>query len=308
VREGKPFVIEEAETDPVLRDWLAVQRVACIAFAPCRRRAKTWCIALEFLAPRTVAPRFLEVLQTATAALAAEDERRAADEARRTAEHTLVEERARVARDIHDTLAQGFTGVLMQINAATDGLELGDVGHAARHIERAAAYARLGLAEARRSVFALRPPLEAGQALADALRLAMGRMFDGLQIEVELRVSGIPRRFPIEQETELFRIVQEAFGNTVRHAQATRAEVVLDFGADALLLRARDDGRGFDPEVAASQGGFGLVSMRERAARIGAVLALSSAAGSGTTVSVTLPYDAAMLTSRVDSGGQHDRC
>jgi PAS domain S-box-containing protein len=208
---------------------------------------------------------------------------RLADESRQAA---VFAERNRLARDIHDTLAQGFTGVIVQLEAAKDA-----IGHRRRresddHIERAADLARHSLAEARRSVHALRPlALESG-GVGPVLERLLVTMTAGTGIDARFDTVGAGRKLPPEWEENLLRIGQEALANALKHANPRRIQVELRFDPERICLSLRDDGAGFDP--AAPSSGMGLSGMRERAARLGWRLEVRSRIGEGSEVFVGL--------------------
>ena len=207
----------------------------------------------------------------------------------RDAERELTLEKARMAREIHDTLAQGFTGVIMQLHATEDALEAGDDVDAARHVSRAVDRARFGLAEARRSVHALRPPLLDDGDLVRAIEKLGQRLYEGVAISFGVEVSGDVRRFTEPANIELFRIVQEAIGNALRHSRGRGVVVSLDYrDPDVFSLSVVDDGCGFVTD-AADGTGYGLVSMRERAERLNAGFDLSAVPGEGTTLRISMP-------------------
>ncbi len=198
------------------------------------------------------------------------------------------EERQRLAREIHDTLGQAFTAILIQLRSAEQTLL--DAPELARSaIGQVRALAHDGLTEARRAVDALRPqPLERFD-LATALRRAVVQATLGTPLEVHCTVRGDVYALPIDTATQLLRIAQEALSNTLKYADAQRLTLELVFEVEQLQLRVQDDGRGFEVEQASAAGGFGLLSMRARAAAIGAQLTISSAPGQGTTLLVALP-------------------
>ncbi|MBL7258616.1 sensor histidine kinase [Paractinoplanes lichenicola] len=190
-------------------------------------------------------------------------------------------ERERLARDIHDTLAQGFTSVLLLLEAAEAEPE---PESARRHLTRARHTAKENLDEARALIAALAPPALRDATLPDALRVLVGRVGADLPAPPALAVTGTPRPLPADQEVALLRVAQEALTNVRRHAAAATVGVELEY-ADGVVLRVTDDGRGFDP--AALTGGFGLSGMRERVAQVGGVLAVRSGPD-GTTVTAEL--------------------
>jgi PAS domain S-box-containing protein len=202
-------------------------------------------------------------------------------------------ERNRIARDIHDTLAQGFTGIIVQLEAAEDAGRRGLVDEAGQHLLKARQLARESLSEARRSVQALRPrPLEAG-GVVHALRALFGKLTDGA-LRGEFRVLGEPGAMPPEWEENLFRIAQECLTNVLRHAVASRIDATLAFGPDDIRFDCTDDGRGFDP--AAGSEGYGLLGMRERVVAMGGEIAVESVPGRGTRVSIRLSSTALPAT------------
>ncbi|MFF5427680.1 MULTISPECIES: sensor histidine kinase [unclassified Streptomyces] len=195
-------------------------------------------------------------------------------------------ERERLAREIHDTLAQGLSSIQLLLRAAERALP--PDAPAAGHIERARRAAQDNLAEARRFVRALAPPdLEHGSLAAALERLCA----PGAGPRVRFSVSGTPVALPTPYEVALLRIAQSALANTVRHAGASRAEITLSFMDGSVTLDVVDDGRGFDPAAVrpSSEGGFGLPAMRSRARSLGGAFTVESAPGQGTAVAVSLP-------------------
>lgn len=202
-------------------------------------------------------------------------------------ESDLMAERNRVARDIHDTLAQSFTGVIAQLEAAKGAFSLRKKVRASDHIDRAGELAREGLREARRSVQALRPLALEEKPLPAALKDLMERMTTGTTMEAKLSLEGEPRKLPPELETNLLRIGQEVLTNALRHARASRFEALLVFEDRQIRLDVRDNGHGFDP--AKSHEGFGLQGMRERAEDMGGQFSIESSGGNGTAIAIMLP-------------------
>ncbi|MGW6269014.1 sensor histidine kinase [Streptomyces sp. NPDC055060] len=211
-------------------------------------------------------------------------------------------ERERLAREIHDTLAQGLSSIQLLLRAAQRALPAGSP--AAPHVEQARAAAQDNLAEARRFVRALSPPDLAHGSLAGALeRLSASASpgSDGARVDVQFTVSGTPTELPTPYEVALLRTAQSALANTVRHAGAGRAEITLSFMDTSVSLDVVDDGRGFDPAsvprgggTGGHDGGFGLPAMRARARSMGGTLSVESAPGHGTAVAVTLPLPTAV--------------
>lgn len=207
-------------------------------------------------------------------------------DAERTA-GTLAE-RERLAREIHDTLAQGLSSIQLLLRAAQRDLPGGSP--AAAHIERARSTAQDNLAEARRFVRALTPPGLDNGSLAGALERLCATAHGPV---ARFTASGTPLALPTPYEVALLRIAQSALGNTVRHARAGRAEITLSFMETSVTLDVVDDGDGFDPARAVpGDGGFGLPAMRSRVRALGGTFTVESAPGRGTAVAVTLPVPA----------------
>jgi signal transduction histidine kinase/ligand-binding sensor domain-containing protein len=202
----------------------------------------------------------------------------------------VLEERARLAREIHDTLAQGFVGISSQLDAVA--MCMPDEGSAARrYLDLARRMARHSLTEARRSVMDLRASVLEGQDLAAALSSGARLWTAGAGVDVDIEVSGTPSELPQDYEQHLLRIAQEAVTNALKHSAATKILIKLHMEARKLYLRIVDNGRGFEQDgVFASLGGhFGLIGMRERAERLGGELTLASEPGQGTEVEVRVP-------------------
>ena len=191
-------------------------------------------------------------------------------------------ERQRLAGDIHDTLAQGFTSILMLIQAAQVDLD-GSHPRAGRHLDLAARTTRENLAEARALVADLAPAQLDDGTLPDALR----RLSREPGADASFALSGTPRPLPMATEVVLLRVCQEALANVRKHAGAHTATVRLDYDPDAIRLEVSDDGAGFDP--ARVNGGYGLRGMRTRVAEAGGTLSVRSAPGAGTHVSAMVP-------------------
>jgi signal transduction histidine kinase len=202
----------------------------------------------------------------------------------------VLEERARLAREIHDNLAQGFVGVSSQLDAVVLTLDT-RLDVARKHLHLARKMVRHSLTEARRSMMDLRASALEGRDLPTALSEVARRVTAGTPIQVYVRVAGELRNLPEEMEQQLLRIAQEALTNSVKHANAKEVRICLAWEDGELSLRIADDGQGFE-EVADSwkEGGhFGLLGMRERAQRLGGELQFHSETGHGTEVEVKVP-------------------
>lgn len=197
----------------------------------------------------------------------------------------IVEERNRLAREIHDTLAQSFTSVLVRLQTAT--LSFADNPlEAQHHLDLACEIARNGLLEARRSVYELRPrPLEKGD-LVSALTEYLHTMTRYTSLRTLFHHQGALELIPAYLEVELFRIAQEAITNVCKHAHATTLTIDLSLCCDRLQLSIQDDGRGFLLPNPTDLQGFGLISMQERTHRIGGQFAINTRQGEGTQILV----------------------
>jgi signal transduction histidine kinase len=200
----------------------------------------------------------------------------------------IAEERNRMAGEIHDTLAQGFAGILFQLEAARD-ISAENPREAMPYIERAEGLARSSLAEARRSVWALRPPELESQGLVGAVQVFLNRITAGTATKISFSVRGKPYPLPNEESLGLFRICQEAIVNALRHARASEIQIELAYESSDVDLSVQDNGRGLDLQLSGKSEGFGLISMRERAERIGARFEVSGEPGRGTRLRVVAP-------------------
>ncbi len=202
--------------------------------------------------------------------------------AAREREAGVMDERSRLAREIHDTVAQGLSSIQLLLHAAErSGMD----GEALEQVTLARQTAASSLAETRNFIRELAPPALDGQSLVDAVsRLAASTSRDGL--DVNFRVSGSPRHLDMPLETTLLRIAQASLSNVTQHASATHAELTLTYLEDWISLDIVDDGRGFSPADIDRPGSFGLVSLRERVEKLGGTLAIESQPGSGTAIAV----------------------
>ena len=225
----------------------------------------------------------------------------------------VLDERQRMAREIHDTLAQGLIGIITQLQAAEQGAD--DPAGWRRHFDAATALARESLSEARRSVEALRSESLETARLSEALGDVAGRWSSLHGIPVQVTTTGTARPMPPEAEFALLRTAQEALANVARHAQATRVGVTLSYMEHEVALDVRDDGQGFDLPKLCTQtastngtangnghsppdgGGFGLVAMRQRIESLAGTLQVESEPGFGTGISACIPAASAQARS-----------
>ncbi|HEY8994542.1 MAG TPA: sensor histidine kinase, partial [Lacunisphaera sp.] len=203
----------------------------------------------------------------------------------------VLSERTRIAREIHDTLAQGLTGISAQLEVLNNRIHLPS-SNWARHLDIARELVKGSLDEARRSVWNLRSQALEEAGLSEALDRLGRQLIEGSGVALNSTVAGEPRILPSEVENNLLRIGQEAITNAVRHAEASLISVTLSYLANQVRLEVCDDGKGVDlnhraPSV---QGGFGLAGMQERAHAMHASLTIVRGETRGTRVEITIPH------------------
>lgn len=207
----------------------------------------------------------------------------------------VMAERERLAREIHDTLAQGLSSIQLLLRAAERTMP-GTAGNAGRYVEQARQAAADNLAEARRFVVALSPPALDDTTLAGALERLCATTSARHRITARFHLTGDPVPLPTAHEVALLRIGQAALANTVRHAQAATADVTLSFLGEHIALDVVDDGIGFDadrpPSPDPESGGYGLAAMRSRTQALDGTLTIESSPGHGTALAARLPIDA----------------
>ncbi|MFB2894787.1 AAA family ATPase [Aerosakkonemataceae cyanobacterium BLCC-F50] len=209
-------------------------------------------------------------------------------DARKQAEQaSILEERNRMAREIHDTLAQAFTGIIVHLEAAAIKT-IEDPTTAQQCIQTGSELARFGLSEARRSVQALRPQMLADGDLYSAINRIATQLFSYTRTQITCELIGEKFPLPIEVENNFLRIGQEALTNAAKYAKATEIQINLVYEQTQCILRIKDNGQGFKIKNLSVGGGFGLLGMTERAERIGAHLSIQSAIGEGTEIVVSI--------------------
>ncbi|HEV7993984.1 MAG TPA: sensor histidine kinase, partial [Gemmatimonadaceae bacterium] len=201
----------------------------------------------------------------------------------------MLEERTRLAREIHDTLLQGFTGVSFQLMAA-----MGRVGGPPEFrtaLDEVLALAQKTLADARQAVWDMRPPALEDDEFTSAFQLSLERATTGTSCTLKYGVRGVPRPLDPTVETVLFRVAQEAVANVLKHATARTLHVVLAYGHRRVRLSIADDGSGFvvQPDLATYAGHWGLLGMRERASHVRGKLTVRSTPGVGTKIVLHVP-------------------
>lgn len=208
----------------------------------------------------------------------------------RSGEIGAVEERNRLAREIHDTLAQGLTAITLQLETADALLEgNADTERVRKAIQQAMTLTRANLEEARRSVLDLRAaPLE-GKTLAQAVADLLENWSKTAEVQTHLEIEGGRRSLPVRIEAGLYRVVQESLTNIRRHAHANTVTIRISMTPESVYLMIEDDGYGFDPSNIPQEGRYGLIGLNERVKLLGGTLNLQSNPNSGTRVEVQIP-------------------
>jgi signal transduction histidine kinase len=216
---------------------------------------------------------------------------RRASAARRRAQlefAAILGERNRIAREVHDTLAQGLGAILLQHEMLKDHLPGGS--EAENHLIEANEITRDCMTEARESIWNMRSQVLEKNDLPTALAGVLDQLTDSNGIEVGFDLKGTPFRLPPVVENNLLRIGQEAITNAVKHAAAKRIDVIVEYSPRQVTLRVKDDGRGFDPAtVQCGNTHFGLIGLRERSAELGATIHFKASPGHGTEVVLKYP-------------------
>ncbi|MEL6813810.1 MAG: GAF domain-containing sensor histidine kinase, partial [Cyanobacteria bacterium J06598_3] len=249
-------------------------------------------IALTFQTLPLLTNEQLEFIQALTnqATLAIHLTRLAEQSKTAALSNALTNERNRLAREIHDTLAQSFTGVSLQLEAAK-AAAIEDFDDSLYHITRAGNLARQGLSEARRSVRALRSQALETDTLSNALRTALAEMTQSSRTHARVILKGTPHPLPEDIQTNLLRIGQEATTNALRHANANTLTLTLEFCEAHIRMTITDNGQGCHITSLADVEGFGLVGMRERVHRFDGQFSFTSTPGNGTVIAVSIPTD-----------------
>ncbi|MBD8042753.1 sensor histidine kinase [Arthrobacter sp. Sa2BUA2] len=280
--------------------------------------AAQWAHAGTFHAAMLLGPAigagFAVIMGMAYQALYAEvtNQRRALDELHRTRaelarsqrEQGVLAERERLAREIHDTLAQGLASIVLVSRSAGDSLGDGDLAAVRERLRTVEATAAENLTEARRFVRDLQAPQSETGSLPDRLLRVCAAVQDqaaaqGQALECRFRLEGDPVQLPAPYEVAILRAVQSALANVLQHAGASTAVVTLGFVGQDVTLDIFDDGRGFDPSAVparqqprADGSGYGLISLRDRVTALGGNMDMESAPGEGTVLGIRLPLRA----------------
>ncbi len=293
-RTPAPLIIEHVADTPLLtrevRRWAAEAGVKTMLFVPlfsgqkllgvmrlCHQAQRRYYRVEEIELAQALAHQATLALQLTRLS---EQEQRAA----------IFSERTRMAREIHDTLSQGFTGILIQLEGAEDIVDndLQNTEELRLHLQRARTLARESLAEARRSVWELRPSLLEQSNLITALTQMVEQFTNGAGVQATFSCGGAPYPLSPLVEESLFRIAQEALSNALLHAQAQTVRILLTFAPQEIMLEIKDDGHGFD-KAAHTKRGFGLISMQERMEKLDGRLTITSKEGQGTTLCAVAP-------------------
>jgi len=202
-------------------------------------------------------------------------------------DQAVLHERQRLARDLHDAVAQALYSVTLHAEAAARLLAAGDLATTAEYLRELQDAAQEALEEMRRLIFELRPPILEQAGLAAALQARLDAVEGRAKLDTQLIVAGVSD-LPAPLEQALYRIAQEALNNILKHARARRVSVALRQSGAQLTFEIADDGVGFDPAVAGQAGGLGLRGIAERVAQLGGCLSVQSAPGGGTRIRVEL--------------------
>ena len=287
---GGPVVCEDLETDPRVRgewgDYLKQKGTKRFLAVPILVGGQVrGFVGIRHVDQASYRPEEIELTQAlAHQVMLALQLNEFAEQGQRAA---VFEERNRMARDIHDTLAQGFTGVIVQLEAAEDAISLGSRKEADNHLHRAGELARRSLTEARRSVHALRPQALQEYNFWDALKGTIKNTTVGTALHATFEAQGKLPDLPQRWQENLLHIGQEALTNALKYAHARNFKTRLIYKAKELRLELRDDGNGF--KVKDRHDGVGLSGMRERVEQMGGELEITSSRGKGTKITVVLP-------------------
>jgi signal transduction histidine kinase len=295
----RPYRTEDIKRDPRFRGWWPSAHPQMASFLGVPIRARDRVLGALYLTDKEDAPGFTEgderliEMLAAHAAIAIENARLY----ERGRELSFIEERNRLARDLHDSVVQKLFGVVLAAQSAATLFDR-DPDAARAQVEKLQELTQDAIQELRSLIFQLRPPAVESDGLAAALEKQVQVLRRVHRQEIDLEVTGEPRLRP-RIDDEVFRIAQEALHNAVKHAAARRLDLHLEEGDRRLVLTVRDDGVGFDPGATAHRSRrLGLTSMEERATALGGTLSIDSAPGKGTTIELEVPLDGNSRTHR----------
>ncbi|MDI3340657.1 MAG: GAF domain-containing sensor histidine kinase [Sphaerobacter sp.] len=287
---GRPIAVEDTQGDPrVTREVSEPEGIRSVLSLPLTVGGEVFRVfGVNYGVPRTVSPDDVRLFQAlAQRAELAITNARLYDQAQQAA---MLEERQRLARELHDSATQSMYSARMYAEAAHRLLARGDLALASEYLAEVKEAARSALAEMRLLIHELRPPILAEHGLAAALRRRLEAVEARAGIETEFTTEPEAlERMPTALEQEVYRLAQEALNNALKHGRPRRIRIRLRQTARAIALEIVDDGAGFDPDQVRLTGGTGLRGMRERAARLGGTVTIDSAPGRGTRVEVAVP-------------------
>jgi nitrate/nitrite-specific signal transduction histidine kinase len=284
-REGRPVVRRVLEyADTRLKELVLEAGIQFVISTPLMVKGKTvGVIELGAMTPRVVTPEELSLLTAIGHQIGvAVENAHLYEQAQQLA---VIEERNRLARDLHDSVTQALYGVTLCAEAAARHLDAGDATTAAGQLREIQATTHEALREMRLLIFELRPPILKREGLAVALQTRLDAVEGRFGLAVHFVDRGNGRLSP-EIEEGLYRVAQEALNNVLKHACASSVTVSLQQQQERVSLEIWDDGIGFEPQVARERGGFGLRGMEERTAKLGGTINIQSRPGEGTKVRV----------------------
>jgi signal transduction histidine kinase len=286
----RPYRTEDIKRDPRFRGWWPSAHPQMASFLGVPIRSRDGVLGALYLTDKEDEPGFtgederLIQMLAAHAAIAIENARLY----ERGRELSFVEERNRLARDLHDSVVQKLFGIVLAAQSAATLFDR-DQDSARAQVEKLQELTQDAIQELRSLIFQLRPAAVESDGLAAALAKHVQVLRRVHRQDIDLEVTGEPRLRP-DIDDEVFRIAQEALHNGLKHAAAGRLQLLLDEGERRLLLTVRDDGVGFDPGATAHRSRrLGLTSMEERATALGGTLTIDSAPGKGTTIELEVP-------------------
>ena len=197
----------------------------------------------------------------------------------------ILEERQRLARELHDSVTQSLYGINLYAEAAAGHLALGQLDQTKQHLDDIQKTAQESLSEIRLLIYELRPPILEQEGLIAALQNRLYSVESRAELKSSLK-SNLKERLPLNVEEGLFRIAQEALNNTLKHAQAKKTEISILKNNRTVTMEVADNGKGFDPTTACQEGCLGILSMRERASEQDWEFRLDSSPGAGTRIRV----------------------
>jgi signal transduction histidine kinase len=306
-RQAEPVCVDNISEDPRLTRWQVI-REGLKAFASVPLVSKNRVLGVMNITSHTLrqfTPEDIQLLSAVSSQIAvAVENAKLYDELQRRQEmrgellrltiSTQEEERRRIARGLHDETSQALTGLALNLGMVADLLPPNAVEAKAK-LKEVLAVATRTLDEIHNVIYELRPTLLDDLGLIAALRWHVEDYLGAAGVEASLETAGRERRLPLEMEVGLFRVVQEATTNIVRHASAETACVGLDFGESSVIVTIEDDGQGFDPLLVARdkdpRRGLGLLGMRERVEHLGGALEMVSAPCEGTQIRIEVPMN-----------------